>query len=34
MSQDSVMARSGWMLASRIGTGTSSNARTVRIAGP
>ena len=34
MSQAAVTARSGWMLASISGSGVSSSARTVRIAGP
>ena len=34
MSQSGVMLRSGWMFASASGTGSSSIARTLRIAGP
>ena len=34
MSHSAVMLRSGWMLASSTGTGVSSSARTVRMAGP
>ena len=34
MSHSAVTERSGWMFASISGTGVSSSARTVRIAGP
>ena len=34
MSHSGVIERSGWMFASISGTGVSSSARTVRIAGP
>ncbi len=34
MSHAGVTLRSGWMLASRSGTGVCMSARTVRIAGP